>query len=44
MHRERQILDHPWRRLAACVAAYEALYDGLLDGKTPAEIAQLRYE
>jgi glycosyltransferase involved in cell wall biosynthesis len=30
--------------LAACVAAYEALYDGLLDGKTPAEIAQLRYD
>ena len=30
--------------LAACVAAYEALYVGLLDGKTPAEIAQLRYE
>ena len=30
--------------LEACLAAYEALYGGLLDGKTPAEIAQVRYE
>ncbi|MBV8697006.1 MAG: glycosyltransferase, partial [Bradyrhizobium sp.] len=30
--------------LEACVAAYEALYRGLLAGKTPAEIAQLRYQ
>jgi glycosyltransferase involved in cell wall biosynthesis len=29
--------------LDACVAAYEALYHGLLDGKAPSEIAQVRY-
>jgi glycosyltransferase involved in cell wall biosynthesis len=30
--------------LEACVAAYEALYGGLLDGKTPDQIAEVRYE
>ena len=30
--------------LETCVAAYEALYGGLLAGKTPAEIAQVRYQ
>jgi glycosyltransferase involved in cell wall biosynthesis len=30
--------------LEACVAAYEALYCGLLAGKTPGEIPQVRYK
>ena len=30
--------------LEGCVAAYEALYRGLLDGKVPADIPQVRYE
>jgi len=30
--------------LEACVGAYEALYRGLLAGKRPGEIPQVRYE
>ena len=30
--------------LDACVAAYEALYRGLLGGKTPSDIPQVRYD
>jgi glycosyltransferase involved in cell wall biosynthesis len=30
--------------LDGCVAAYEALYRGLLEGRTPGDIPQVRYE
>jgi glycosyltransferase involved in cell wall biosynthesis len=38
----RRVKEH--FSLEACVAAYEALYCGLLAGKTPGEIPQVRYK